>query len=155
MRLQVHDSLYSGGKVPPTCVMCGREAENREHFLLRCQATEEIHAFHLARVQELLAGDLQWDCVTADVLTQLLLDPTDLLSSEGSLDEPSRDRIGDSLERISRSMILQLSRRRLELLNLRPGPTTGTKGARNSTRARPQTRRKYTTFTHECQENGR
>jgi hypothetical protein len=152
MRLQVHDSLYSGGKVSPTCVLCGTEAENRLHFLLRCPATEEIRTFHIARVQALLADYLKWDCVTPEGLMQLLLDPIDLLASGDWLDMVSREKVGDGLERISRNMILQMSRRRLELLNLPPRPQPAkkttqakkTSQAKKTTQAR-RTRRKHTT----------
>jgi hypothetical protein len=84
MRLQVHDALYSGGKTSAICKLCGVEAENREHFLLRCAALTEIRTHYIEQVYSLLGGT---DIInaTGEDLPQILLDPTDLFQGKEDL----------------------------------------------------------------------
>jgi hypothetical protein len=159
MRLQVHDSMYSGGRIPPTCVLCGREAENRMHFLLRCHALEEIRSFHMPRVFEILHTHLTQTIITPEILMQALLDPTDILAGDVSADESLTSEIMDTLESVSRNMILQLSRKRAEMLNL-PGPPTAKKGkklqvAKKLSVEKAHGYREPMASTNEGQANGR
>jgi hypothetical protein len=134
MRLQVHDALYSGGKTSATCKLCGEEAENREHFLLRCAALTEIRTHYMEQVYSLLCGT-EVTYATGEDLLQILLDPTDLFQEQ--------DELIYDLEAISRGMMFQMSRRRIEMLALlepesKRGRSTKKKSKKPATRAKPQ-----------------
>jgi hypothetical protein len=119
LRLRVHDHLWSKGKsneVPPTCLMCSLEAENRAHFLLRCPALQDIRDEHLVKIKETVretVGDIP---IPEETMMQLLLDPTH--RSCQALTQGDEE-ILEYLEATSREVIFQLYRRRGDLLDFR------------------------------------
>ena len=118
LRLRTHDCLWSKKKVPPTCLMCKVEPENRAHFLLRCPALTSIRQSYFRDIQGLLKVTIS--AIGDDEMLQTLLDPTHPISQGLMLDETMLD----PLEAASRNMIFEMYRRRVDLLGYRPQKKT-------------------------------
>jgi hypothetical protein len=76
-RLQCHEAMYSrrtGETVTAFCRLCNGEPEDREHFLLRCEALTEIRKIYLPKIRRFTES---W-CRQADeaTLLQTILDCT-------------------------------------------------------------------------------
>jgi len=63
----------------PSCMLCGKEPEDVQHFLLRCDSLSEVRQNHLEQLRSLLSsefGDNAWCEATSndDRYTQIILD---------------------------------------------------------------------------------
>jgi endonuclease/exonuclease/phosphatase family metal-dependent hydrolase len=75
LRLQVHDHIFSGGRQTSKCKLCGSEAEDRRHFLLRCPTLTYIRVPHLEKLIRLLTEPTDREAISDGMLIQLVLDP--------------------------------------------------------------------------------
>jgi hypothetical protein len=97
----------------PICQLCKVEAENREHFLLRCEPLGMIRQSHLERINTLMMS-MGLDSTSGDTLLQCIMDPSHESLAGGLKGDPV---VLSELERLSRDLVHSLYRKRLQLLN--------------------------------------
>jgi hypothetical protein len=86
------------------CLLCSKDKENIEHFILDCERLEEIRKPILQEIEELLNDkETSWKCLPQDTNIQLLLDMTSVISKL-NLDPASVANI----ENYSRRLMFQL-----------------------------------------------
>ena len=71
------------------CLLCSKDKENYEHFILDCERLEEVRKPILQEIEEILNDkETSWKCLPQDTKIQLLLDITSVIS-ELNLDPAS------------------------------------------------------------------
>ena len=86
------------------CLLCSKDKENIEHFILDCERLEEVRKPIHQEIEEILNDkETSWKCLPQDTKIQLLLDITSVIS-ELNLDPASVANI----EYCSRCLMFQL-----------------------------------------------
>jgi hypothetical protein len=111
--LQANRAKCNQNEVDPTCKTCGLEAEDRKHFLLRCQALNEVREKYISKLFASLSTTLRTETVetiknSEEILLQLLIDCTkqNLAKLLGSNLDLSK------IETLSRNMCYALHKKR-------------------------------------------
>ena len=110
--LQAHKHKYNQHEVDKTCLLCCKETEDREHFIIRCEALEKTREKHLSKLYYVLPNILEHK----DMLVQCILD-----SSHQDLTHiiPTRRNIHQQIEEITRSLLYDLHVRRSRILAIK------------------------------------
>jgi hypothetical protein len=131
-RLQALRARFNQHEVDPTCPLCGKEPEDRAHFLLRCPTLEaartpHMESFHEA-MEEITGGAVN---LASDhtVLLHALLDVT-----HPKVPQAVREGKGaiERLERVSRNLIYILHRERWLHINSKQSDITGPLSSRGA-----------------------
>jgi hypothetical protein len=63
------------------CLLCSKDKETIEHFILDCERLEEVKKPILQEIEEILNDkETSWKCLPQDTKIQLLLDITPVIS---------------------------------------------------------------------------
>jgi hypothetical protein len=63
------------------CLLCSKDKENIEHFIMDCERLEEVRKPILQEIEEILNDkETSWKCLPQDTTIQLLLDITSVIS---------------------------------------------------------------------------
>ena len=71
--LQANRAKFNQFNVNPTCKICGEEAEDRLHFILRCKALEANRRHHIKKICNILNESYSSDTVHNIVSNQLIM----------------------------------------------------------------------------------
>jgi hypothetical protein len=64
------------------CLLCSKDKENIEHFILDCERLEEVKKPILQEIEEILNDkETSWKCLPQDTKIELLLDITSVISN--------------------------------------------------------------------------
>ena len=109
--LQANRATFNQHQVDATCKMCGQGPEDREHFLLLCQALSEARAPALQPIINSVPG---WHLLSRTTMVQILLDHTreTMATAVNKCQSPTLD------EHIGR-LVYRLHAIRSKLLNIR------------------------------------
>ena len=95
--LQSNRHKFNQYEVDKTCELCAQEAEDREHFILRCSALQEARQKHLSKLLELVPNLKE----NSSNLIQCIID-----CSHENLAIPAKQQ--EKIEKISRSLLYEL-----------------------------------------------
>ena len=95
--LQANRHKFNQYEVDKTCELCAQEAEDREHFILRCSALQEARQKHLSKLLELVPNPKE----DSTDLIQCILD-----CSHEDLAIPPKEL--EKIEKINRSLLYEL-----------------------------------------------
>ena len=105
--LQSNRAVFNQFAVDPTCKLCEKSPETRQHFLAECQTLHRVRQSFCNRIQ-VIVDHRHIDIASPDVVTQLILDPSLYLSNKTDI---------DLIELYSRELISSLHRTRNKLLS--------------------------------------
>ena len=107
--LQAQKHKFNQYEVDKTCLLCCKETEDREHFILRCEALQKTREKHLSILFAILPSILEHK----DMLMQCILD-----SSHQDLTHiiPTRGSTHQKIEEITRSLLYELHVHRSRIL---------------------------------------
>ena len=105
--LQSNRAVFNQFAVDPTCNLCEKSPETRQHFLAECQTLHCVRQSFCNRIQ-VIVDRHHIDIASPDVVTQLILDPSVYLSNKTDI---------DLIELYSRELISSLHRTRNKLLS--------------------------------------
>ena len=107
--LQAQKHKFNQYEVDKTCLLCCKETEDREHFILRCEALQKTREKHLSKLFTILPSILEHK----DMLMQCILD-----SSHQDLEHiiPTRGNTHQKIEEITRSLLYELHVHRSRIL---------------------------------------
>jgi hypothetical protein len=125
LRLQVHEHLFTKGKMTNICKLCGTEVENRCHFLLKCPTLMDIRIPHLDKLLHTLTGSTTRGDISDNALIQALLDQDHRCCGITKGISPQQRAL---VEAISRDMIFMMYKQRLKILEQRHAHTQPPKG---------------------------
>ena len=106
-------------QVDPTCLLCCKEPENAEHFLLRCESLTQVRDQFLHKIYQSLqksVGVGYFDRIKSNdtVLTTTILDCTTLIDD---VREPVMDIVLHEIESTARGLCFALHMKRTALLS--------------------------------------
>ncbi len=119
--LQSTKAAFNQNKVNPTCLLCNKEAEDTEHFLLNCIALDETRQKYLESLRDQL---LEAPCLikeftaNSQIDQSCVLNPSALFIQHSNCNVFSQKKI--QLEHISRSLCFALHLKRTNILNSLP-----------------------------------
>ena len=106
----------------PTCKICGEEAEDRLHFILRCKALEANRRHHIKKICSILNESYSSDTVHNIVSNQLIMLQVILDCTHKSLQSmvvaPQISTLCDIIEPASRLLCYSLHVKRSSLLKV-------------------------------------
>ena len=117
--LQSVRAKFNQYNVDPTCLLCGENPEDHEHFLLRCRSLAESRDSFIETIKSVLSqylGDEVQQCICRDseLLVALILDCT---AVELNLRETQREDFLSKFESVARGLCYALHCKRTRLLN--------------------------------------
>ena len=117
--LQATRARFNQHQVDPTCLLCCKEPENVEHFLLRCESLTQVRDQFLHKIYQSLqksVGVGHFDIIKSNdtVLTSTILDCTTLIDVVG---EPVMDNVLHEIESTARGLCFTLHMKRTALLS--------------------------------------
>ena len=77
--------MFNQFAVDPTCKLCEKSPETRQHFLAECQTLHRVRQSFCNRIQ-VIVDHRHIDIASPDVVTQLILDPSVYLSNKTDID---------------------------------------------------------------------
>ena len=104
--LQSNRAVFNQFAVNPTCRVCGKSPETRQYFLTECQPLHKPRDQFFKKIQSITDVDIGNMVPKCDV-SQLILDPSLLFTSETSIDK---------IELHSRELISILHKQRTKIL---------------------------------------
>ena len=117
--LQATRARFNQFEVDPTCLLCFKEPENIEHFLLRCESLNKIrqpfldkiykliqNSLGVAKLNDFKINDTEFTAILLDCT--VLIDPNSVLLLEAFLHE---------METFSRGLCYALHMKRTSLLS--------------------------------------
>ena len=110
--LQANRSCFNQYAIDPTCKLCKKEPEDREHFIARCWSLEHIRCSYRQKLVHILNDSSLSVMSDSALFTQITLDWS-LVVQEYCV----KDVDSDKIELWSREMISKLLYARLRLLN--------------------------------------
>ena len=114
LTLQTSESKFKQN-ASPTCKLCNMEAENREHFMLRCQTLTQIRSKHIDILHQLLKDWNLLHLLQDDkILLQLLMDASHPSLPESMCKDPEKIEL---VEEMSRNLVYYMYVERLKILN--------------------------------------
>ena len=120
--LQANRAKFNQFNVNPTCKICGEEAEDRLHFILRCNALEANRRHHIKKICDILNKSYSSATVQKIVGNQLTMLQIILDCTHNSLKkmdfEPQIKMLCDTIEPASRMLCYSLHVKRSSLLNI-------------------------------------
>ena len=110
--LQANRSKFNQYSVDPTCPLCGKESENRKHFILFCTVTEAARTKFLQKIINKISTSsvTNVDTQDDDTLLQLIIDCSALLMGSQYND------LRNEVETLSRELIYSLHVLRTRLM---------------------------------------
>ena len=78
-QLQANRAVFNHLAVDPTCPLCHTGVEKRAHFLLECQALNDIRTAHLQRIMNYIQKQNHNDDVIIEREVNILLDPSKVM----------------------------------------------------------------------------
>ena len=81
-RLEANRAVFNHLAVDPTCPLCHTGVENRAHFLLECQALNDIRTAHLPRIQNYMQKQNHDDDDIIEREVNILLDPSKVMQHD-------------------------------------------------------------------------
>ena len=117
--LQATRARFNQHQVDPTCLLCCKEPENVEHFLLRCESLTQVRNQFLHKIYQSLqksVGVGHFDIIKSNdtVLSTTILDCTTLIDVVG---EPVMDNVLHEIESTARGLCFALHMKRTALLS--------------------------------------
>ncbi len=118
--LQAQRSRFNQFEVNATCLLCGEEPENREHFLSTCQALAGHRSIYTSQLSDVLTHNLGPEHASrimnsSSELTQLILDCTSGLITGIS---PITRKVSCEIELITQRLVYALHLTRRSMLAL-------------------------------------
>ena len=110
--LQANRSCFNQYAIDPTCKLCKKEPEDREHFIARCWSLEHIRCSYRQKLVHILNDSSLSVMSDSALFTQITLDWSVVVQEYCVKDVDS-----DKIELWSREMISKLHYARLRLLN--------------------------------------
>ena len=117
--LQANRARFNQHQVDPMCLLCCKEPENVEHFLLRCESLTHVRDQFLHKIYQSLQKSVDvghFDIIKSNdtVLTTTILDCTTLIDD---VREPVMDNILHEIESTARGLCFALHMKRTALLS--------------------------------------
>lgn len=124
--LQADRSKFNQHEVDPTCIICGNDAENLQHFLLECQGLQNSREPFLKTIKEILSQYLTTDDVCflesdPGYMAALILD----CRNTRRIPIPLQPKLTDRLEAVSRGLVFALHTKRTHALQAKAGSRGG------------------------------
>ena len=119
-RLQAHEAVFNKSykNMQSTCHLCKTETEDRNHFLLRCRALDQVRHTHLPLLASCLTEiNVTWESLDDDVKLHILLDANHIPTAFASTSMCKKLNIWDRVEKIARDCIYSLHVLRWKLLS--------------------------------------
>ena len=105
--LQSNRAVFNQFAVDPTCKLCDKGPETRQHFLAECQTLQQVRQKFFTRIQRIVDPS-RLDIISPCEVTQLIFDSSVFFKSRTII---------DSCELYSRELISSLHQTRIKLLS--------------------------------------
>ena len=112
--LQATRARFNQHQVDPACLLCCKEPENVEHFLLRCESLTQVHKIYQSLQKSVGVGHFDIIKSHDTVLTTAILDCTTLIDD---VREPVMDIVLHEIESTARGLCFALHMKRTAVLS--------------------------------------